>query len=372
MLLRGTAKHSRQEIEDALDRLRAKLSINGGATGATAHGETVRAQLADTLRLLSEVLREPSFPAAEFDQLKRARLAAIDERRTDPGDVAERTLERYDNPYPAGDVRYAPTVDEEIKQIEAVRLDAAKEFHARFVGGAHAELALVGDFDPEATRALIAELFGSWQSGAPFTRVPDPLVAKRPKEIEVQTPDKANAVLAGELALPLNDTSPDYAAFQVANYILGGSTSSRLWNRIRQQEGISYSVYTYLQPNSFEENTPLVLDAIFAPENMQRLRTALKEELTRAVRDGFTAAEVADAKNALLQRRTLARTQDPRLADDLVKQAYLGRTFAYAAGIDAAIASSTTDQVNAVLRKYVQPERFVSVFAGDFAKLKSK
>lgn len=368
MLSRSTAKRSRQQIEDALDRYRARLSISGDATRTDVRGNTVRGKLPDTLRLAAEMLREPAFPAAEFEKLKRERLTDVEGRRSDPQDVASRALQRYDNPYPEGDVRYMPTVDEEVTQIESATLDAVRDFYRRFAGGTNAELALVGDFDAAAVKPLLEELFGTWKSAAPYARVPKPLVVKRAIEIREETPDKANAVLAGELALPINDTSADFPALRVANYILGGSSSSRLWERIRQREGLSYGVYSALEPSSFEPNTPLVVEAIFAPENLSRLHSALTEELTRAVRDGFTDREVADAKKALLQERTLARAQDSGLAYELTRQAYLGRTFAYAGEIDAKIAALTTAEVNAALRKYVRPDAFVEVFAGDFAK----
>jgi len=370
MLQRGTAKKSRQEIEDALDSYRARLSVTGDATGTDVRGHTVRDKLPDTLRLAAEMLREPSFPENEFDKLKRERVTDIEGRRSDPEDVASRALGRYGNPYPESDVRYMPTVDEEVKRIDAAKLDAVKDFYNRFAGGSHAELALVGDFDPVAVKPLLEELFGTWQSAAPYTRVPKPLVTKRAMEIREETPDKANAVLAGELALPINDTSPDFPALRVANYILGGSASSRLWERIRQREGLSYGVYSSLEPNSFEPNTQLTLEAIFAPENLSRLRAALTEELARAVRDGFTNQEVDDAKKALLEERRLARAQDSGLASSLAQQEYLGRTFAFASEVDARIASLSAAEVNTALRKYVRPDAFVDVYAGDFAKKK--
>jgi len=368
MLMRGTAKHSRQEIEDALDAYRARLSINGDATVTQARGQTVRERLPDTLKLVAEILREPSFPASEFDKLKRERSTDIEGKRSDPEDIAERTLGRYENPYAKDDVRYVPTVDEEVSNIESAKLDAVKEFYARFAGGTHAELAVVGDFDAASVKPLLEELFGSWQSREPYARVPKPLVSKRAIEIRQVTPDKANAVLAGALALPVNDTSADFPALYVANFILGGSSTSRLWERIRQKEGLSYSVYSALEPSSFEPNTTLTVEAIFAPENLARLRSALNEEMARAVRDGFIQAEVADAKRALLQERALARTQDARLAAELARQAHLGRTFAYSAKLDAEIAALTAEAVNAALRKYVKRDAFVDVYAGDFAK----
>jgi zinc protease len=328
----------------------------------------VREKLPDTLALMAEVLREPSFPADEFAKLQRERATDIEGRRSDPEDVASRALARYENPYPEGDVRYMPTVDEEVRLIESTRLDAVKDFYQRFAGGSYAEVSLVGDFDPAAVRTQLEKLFGDWRTAEPFTRVPNPLVVKRAMEIREETPDKANAVLAGELAMPITDMSADYPALKIANYILGGSANSRLWDRIRQREGLSYGVYSSLEASSFEPNTTLAVEAIFAPENLGRLRTALTEELGRAVKEGFTAQEIADAKKALLQERTLARAQDSGVARELVRQAYLGRTFADAARIDAQIAAATPEDVNRVLRKYVIPDAFVEVYAGDFAK----
>src|SRR5208283_1993179 len=237
-------------------------------------------------------------------------------RRNDPEDIAERLLGRYGNPYAQGDVRYVPTVDEEVQNLETAKLDRARDFYARFAGGSHAELALVGDFDATAAKSLLEELFGSWSSREPYARVPEPLIVKQAKEIRAETPDKANAVFSAQLDLPVTDTSPDYPALVVANFILGGSPNSRLWERIRQREGLSYEVYSSLDASSFEPNTSLTREAIFAPENLSRLKTAMNEEFGRAVRDGFSDKEVDDAKKAMLQERTLARAQDGRLASE--------------------------------------------------------
>ncbi len=198
--------------------------------------------------------------------------------------------------------------------------------------------------------------------------MPEPLVAKPAKIVMIETPDKANAALFGELALPLNDESGDYPALAVASYVLGDTGSSRLWKRIREKEGLSYGVYAWIQPSSFEPNTPLMIEAIFAPENRERLAKALAEELSGAVTNGFTDAEVEVAKSSVLKRRQLQRTQDASLASALVQQAYLGRTFAFAGKVDAAIAALTAADVNAALRKYVKPDAFALVYAGDFAK----
>ena len=159
-------------------------------------------------------------------------------------------------------------------------------------------------------------------------------------------------------------------ALIVVDKILGASTESRIPDRVREKEGLSYGIQTWITPNSFEDNSQLNLYAIFAPQNRERLRTAISEELARALKDGFTEAELADAKRSLLQARRIARAQDGSLASGLVQQAYLGRTWDYAQKIDAGIAAVTLEQVNAVLRKYVDAQGFAWSYAGDFAKAK--
>jgi zinc protease len=366
MLLRGTAKRPRQEVEDTLDRLRAKVEIRGGDTSVAITGLTFGKELPDTLRLVAELAREPAFPADELDKLKRERVTAFEASRTDPQQIASRALRRNANPYPPGDPRYAPTLDEEIAAMSAITVDRVKAFHAKFYGASHGELAIVGDFDPAAMRALVTELFGGWSSNTAFARVPDPLVPAKPDVLKFTVSDKANAFLIGREALPLNDVDPDYPALLVANYLLGDSPTSRLWERLRQKDGLSYGVGSYFRPNPFEANSALILYAIFAPENYDKVRAGFAEEISRALKDGFTEAEVAHAKSGMLEERAAQRAEDPILAGDLVQQAWLGRTWARAAAVDQAIAKLTPADVGSALRKYLKPADFAYAVAGDF------
>jgi zinc protease len=139
---------------------------------------------------------------------------------------------------------------------------------------------------------------------------------------------------------------------------------------VREREGLSYGVQTWLALSSFEENTPMFLYAIFAPENRERVRAGIAEEIARALKDGFTEDEVANAKRALLQARRIARAQDGALAGGLLQQAFLGRTWDYAAKLDEGLAAVTVDKANAALRKYVDGAGFAWSYAGDFAKAK--
>jgi zinc protease len=370
MLTRGTAKKSRQEIEDAQDQLRASLSVTGNEVGATASGQTFRKELPDVLRLVAEVLREPAFSLPELETLKRERATGLEASRSDPQQVAVRALRREGNPYPVGDPRYAPTLDEELAWAKKVTPESMKKFHGQFYGTNNAELALVGDFDPEAMRALVTQLFGNWNSPSAYARVPDPLLPKTPVVRRFEIADKANAFLIGRESMPLNDLSADYPALLVANHVLGDSESSRLFERLRQKEGLSYGVASIFQPNSFEANSRLTVYAIFAPENLDKVRRGFAEEFAGALKDGFTDVEVRNAKDAVMQERRLARNEDHAVANAVANQAYLGRTWATSGQIDNAIEKLTTADVNAVLRKYLKPDEFIYSMAGDFAKKK--
>jgi zinc protease len=369
MLARGTAKRDRQAFEDELDKLRAKLRIDGSATDIVSSGQTVRENLPALLRLLAEAVRSPAFAEREFDTLKREQRAQLEEGRSDPQQIVVRAVARHVNPYPPDDVRYEPTLDEEIARLDASTLASVNEFYQRFVGGAYAEIAVVGDFDPAQIRTLLGELFGDWKSPAPHTRVPRPYRPTTPAELTFETPDKANAMVYGRLQVPLIDLADDFAPLLVANQALGASPESRLPDRVREKEGLSYAVGSGLQPATIDPNSTFVVYAIFAPENLGKVKTSLREELARAAKSGLTQKEVDDAKRALMQQRRIARTQDGTLASALVTQAYLGRTFAESAKLDASIEAVTVERTNAALAKYIPPDRIAFAYGGDFARV---
>ncbi|HET9339179.1 MAG TPA: pitrilysin family protein [Casimicrobiaceae bacterium] len=368
MLALGTRERSRQAFDDALDALRAKVGFGGSSTQASASGETVRANVGGTLKLVAEAMKTPAFDAGEFDKLVRASLAQVEKSRTDPQAIAGRALTRHLKPYPAGDVRETPTFEEQAARLRAAKVDDLKAFHAKYYGASDAELAVVGDFDPAEVRALAEQLFGGWKSPSPYARVPDPYVAPRPAAETIETPDKPNAVLVGGTTLPMSDRSADYAAMLVAERILGGASESRMFEVIRTKLGLSYGVGTWLDEGRLDDNSTLGLYAIYAPQNLAKVRAAVDEQLRLALDKGFTAEEVDNAKRALLEERRTTRAQDSAVASSLAAQAYLGRTWAFSADIDRAIGAVGVEQANAALRKYLKPADLATFLVGDFAK----
>ena len=368
MLQLGTRERSRQQFDDALDALRAKVAMGGGSTQASASGETVRANLGGVLTLVAEAMKSPAFDAGEFDKLVRANLASIEKSRTDPQAIAGREFNRHLKPWPPGDVRETPTFEESMARLRAAKLDDARAFHARFYGASNAELAIVGDFDPVEARALAERLFGSWTSPSPYARVADPFRATQPVVRTIETPDKANAVLVGGMAIPMSDRAPDYPAMMIAERILGGATESRMFAVVRQKLGLSYGVGTWLDEGRLDDNSTFGVYAIYAPENLEKVRAAVSAEIAQALEKGYTEEEVENAKRAMLEDRKSARAQDSTLAGSLVSQAFLGRTWAFSGDLDRAIGAVTVEQANAALRKYLKPADLATFLAGDFAR----
>ena len=347
MLMRGTTARTRQQIQDELDRLKARMSVSGGATQANASVETTRENLPAVLRLLGEVLREPGFPAAEFEPLKQERLAAIEQQKSEPTQVAFTAFNRHLGPYPKGDVRYTKTPEEQIAEIQATTLQAATQFYRDFYGGSHGELTVVGDFDQKEIAGLATELFGKWKSPRPFTRVPSVFVDAPAVNESFATPDKANAVFVAGINLRVRDDHADYPALLIGNYMLGGGfLNSRLATRLRQKDGLSYGVGSGLNVSSLDQYGRFTASAIYAPENVEKLEAAFIEEIDRMLKDGFTAGEVTAAKSGYLQGRQVSRAQDAELAGRLNTFLFLDRTLEWDAsfGEQDQGADARTDQ----------------------------
>jgi zinc protease len=143
MLMRGTARHSRQQIQDELARLKTQMSVAGSTAATELQFQTTRANLPDVLKLAAEILREPAFPETEWEQLKQARLAAAEQNRTNPNAMTFIALARHLSPYPADDSRYVPSFEEQIELIAKDTLADAKKFYSDLFGASSAQLALV-------------------------------------------------------------------------------------------------------------------------------------------------------------------------------------------------------------------------------------
>ena len=367
MMMRGTSRYTREQLRDEFTKLKAI----GGVYGHGAAFDTTRTHVAAAIRLAAHVLREPSFPEAEFTQLQKQVLTGIESQLSEPDPQAESTLAQHFNTYPKGDMRYAPSPRERLEDVKAVSLDDVKAYYKTFYGADHAQIAIVGDFDEAEIVKAITESFDGWHSGTPYTRITRQHKDIDPVDRSVETPDKENAAFLARLNIDLNEDDADYPALFVANHILGGGAGfdSRLNHRIRVKDGLSYIVYSSLNASRFDRANSWTVHASAAPQNIARVESAFTEELARFLKDGITPEELAKAKSSIAQHDVQARAQDQNLVRRMQANIDAGRGFAWEKQFEANVQALTPEAVLAVARKYIDPARITIVKAGDFAKV---
>jgi zinc protease len=367
MLSRGTTALTRQQFNDSLAKLKVQWGIFGATNSVQASIQTTRDNFIPALELIAQALRSPRFDAQEFETYKRQQLAQIEQNKQEPQLLAQLALNRRLQPFPKGHVLYTSMPDEQVADINAVTLDQVKAFHREFYGASFGDISVVGDMDEAKVRAAIASTLGSWRSPQPFSRAVRTYAAVDSTLEKILTPDKANATFVAGQNIQLKDDDPDYPALLLGNFMLGGGfLNSRLATRLRQKEGISYGVGSQLSVQAQDRFGQHLTFAILNPTNVDRLTAAYREELDKVIAEGFTEAEVSAAKSGYVQGRSQARANDPELVGLLITRRFAGRTMAYDDKLEKDIMALTPAQVNAAMKKYLDPKKTVIIQAGDF------
>ncbi len=369
LMLRGTKHLTRQQIQDELDKNRATLAAHGDSGTVVFSLQTKRANLPAVLNLLKQILREPALPPDEFAVLRRQRLSNLEEQLTEPTSLAIVRVRRTVSPYDKNDVRYIPTIDEDIERLTSLTQEQVKRLYDGFLGSQAGEVAIVGDFDPAENVKILRETFAGWTAKESVARIPKMAFLDVPGGMQqINTPDKANAVYVAGEVFAMKDSDADYPALVIGNYVFGGGAlSSRLGDRVRQKEGLSYGIGSFISSDALDPRTSLTINAICNPKNIEKVNTAINEELARLLTGGVTQAELDKAKQGYLQQQQVARTNDATLAIVLADGLFVDRTMAYYADLEQKITALTPQQVLDVLKKRIDPKRLVIVDAGDFA-----
>jgi len=369
MLMRGTKTRNRQQIQDETDRLKAQMNVGGSAGYGSASARTVEGNLPDTLRFAREMLREPSFPEAEFEQVRQQRIASVESQKTEPTVLAQNEMYRHiDAQYPKGDVRYVATLDEQMEELKDVTLENTRKFYSEFFAPAEGEIVVSGQFNPEQVKKLVTELFGDWKNTKPYERLHTPFKTRDAINHKVETPDKQNALFMAGMTVKMDDEDPDYPALTMGGMVLGGSANSRLFQRIRVKDGLSYGANAQFYLPAKDDGGAFYASAIAAPQNMPKVEAAFQEEVARILKDGVTADELEKAKKTWLDQRMLQRADEANLARVLETVERWGRTMQWDAQLDAKVAALTPEQVNAALKRHLDPSVLSIVKGGDFKK----
>jgi zinc protease len=385
LLMRGTKDKTRQQIQDEMDKLNARITVSGGGgaggggrggggggsiASATASIQAPANNFDAALRLAIEILRDPAYPESDFDQVKTQRVRALENAPTEPAQLAQEALRRSLSPFSKDDALYDSPREEQLTAMRAVSLDDVRKFHRDFYGASHGVFAVLGPFDRAAVQKTIGELLGSWTADGPYRRLTGAYRKTIAINQKIEAPDKANAQFEAGLRIPMSQDDPDYPAMVLANYMMGGSITARVPDRIRNREGLSYSVSTSFTAPAEGNAAMFSMAAISNPINTPNVEASFMDELRKALQSGFTAGEVAAAKKAYQDSQMVSRSQDSALLTLLVSREQVGRTLDWDRQMDAKIQALTPEQISVAFRKHVDASAISIVKAGDFTAAK--
>jgi zinc protease len=368
MLNKGTTSRSKKDINDQLDKLKSSISFNGGGSSININVVTDKENCMATLDLLADILLHPVFDSGEFGKLLVDREADIDENRTNPQFVAVITYRQKMSAYSKGHPLYPETLEEQMTDLKSVQLADIRAFYHDFYGADHGYVTFVGDIDGAAIKGWLDKSLGTWKSGKPFARIEEKSVDVPGGTQSITIADKKNAILYGGINLSIKETDPDYPALDMANEMLGGGAfiSSRIADRLRENEGMSYGAGTFVTASYEYPVATWGVYAIFNPMYKNRLDSAFKDELNKALTGGFKVDELKKAVGAWLGSRNTMLGLDEFLVARMENYLEEGKDLSFDTGYEEKVKALTVDQVNAALKKYVSPDKITLIYAGDF------
>ena len=372
MLNKGTDSKSRQQIEDELSKLKSSVSFRASNGNVYANVVSTEENLMATLALMSEMLKTPSFEASELEKLKTEYLAYLESNKTEPQFLASKRLSVINNTFPKGHPLYAMTIEEEEAAIKAITIEDIKNFHKAFYGLGKSILVGIGDMQPEQVKTYMEKEFANFKSKNTYARLKDPFTDSPKVNEVILTPDKKNAMTLGNLNIKISQDDEDYAALNMAATILGGGfLNSRIADRLRQKDGVSYGAGAGFQAdsNADDQNSSMYLYAIYAPENYDKVQIGFKEELDRFIKDGITEEELKNAVNGWVQEENVSRAKDAELASLINNNIYYNRTMEFQKNLEEKVKNLTVGDINNVILKYIKPYKDWTVInAGDYKK----
>lgn len=371
MLSRGTKSLPLQQLNDKLASLKAVHRISSRPQLLSVMVETKRESLPEVLDVVKDILRNPEFSQQEFDLLKGQVLTQLEAQRSQPPVLANIHVSSALSPYKRGDIRATSTVEEEIEDFQKLTLDDIRDIHSRFLSGSEGEVVVVGDFDASSIEINLNAIFANWISSEPYQRAAVPaVVGVKVPMASINTPDKDDSIYFASQHYPIRDDHPKYPALMIGNQILGaGALSSRLGDRVRQAEGLSYGVSSQLAASPLDERAVFYIVANTKPENRDKLVQVIDEEIRKLIKDGITEKELKDTIQGYLQNQQLSRSRDAVLVNLLANGLFTGRDLRYFEKLEAAVSALTVKSVNEAIAEFIDPDTLVIATAGDFQSL---
>jgi zinc protease len=361
LLREGTKTRSTKQIAEQVDSLGATLGANSGfssmTTNVSAAGLTEN--LDQTLELFADVIRNPTFPQAEVDRYKTRTLAQLQFLRSNPQFLAQEQFNRaiYGTSHPASVV--TPPADS-LKKLTSTDL---AEFHAKYYRPNNAILAIVGDVTMKDIMPKLEKAFGTWEKGdVPSTSIPAAPAQGESKIYLIDRPGSVQTVLQlGTLGI--ERTSPDYFAVLLADRVLGGGPSGRLFLNLREAKGYTYGAYSGFGGSKFRGTW--ISSSEVRTDVTEGAMKEFMYEFNRLRDEKVPADELENAKHAIVGSFALSLEQPQALLQNIITQKLYNLPADYWDTYPQKVAAITAEDVQRVAQKYIDLGHLQVVAVGD-------
>lgn len=372
MLKYGTNTRSRSQLSDELDKAKTTISFYGGTNTLYANINTDKENFGKAMDLLEDMLLHPAFDVKEYDKLILDTKADLENGLTEPGNVAGEHLEKQLNKYPSNHPLYPMSSQERLDQLNTVKLEDIKAFYNNFYGGGSGYASFVGGLDNKEVESKLKNSFDKWVAKTPYQEIEEKYFAVDGKKDIVQIDDKTNAFMYGGINVNLTQKDKDYVPLLMANEMLGGGAflSSRIPQRLREAEGMSYGAGSFLSvPKKYPSGSEGFY-AIFNPAYRAKLDAALSEEILKARDKGFTEEEWKNSLKSWMEQRKVRLGSNGTLAGMINNYMYNDEELDEYLLLENKAKSLNVTDINGALKKYVDPDKMILIYAGDFREKK--
>jgi zinc protease len=342
------------EVGGGVDRDMASVSLRSLSD---------RRRLDPAVELFARVLTAPAYPAESLARERSRALLGLKHAAQSPGDVAGKAF--FANLY--REHPYAAPREGDEPGLRAITRDDLVAFHARYFTGRNAVLAIMGDLTRREAGVLAQRVAGGLPPGAGAPALPAVAdVAPTTKAEQFIAHSSAQShILIGEAGVRRND--PDYFPLLVGNYVLGGGGFvSRLTKAIRDERGLSYSVYSEFVP--MREQGPFLIGLQTRNDQRELALRVARDVLTRFVEDGPTAEELTAAKRNLTGGFPMRIDSNGKIAQYLTVIGFYQLPINYIDEFIPRVEAVTLEQIRDAFRRRVHPAHMVTVVVGGEAR----
>ena len=370
LLTAGTKTKTKEQIKDELDGMKSSIYSYLSGQDLIISVSTYKDSFPKVMAILQDMLSNASFPENELSKTILENKTYFEGLVKDPQAIANLEISRLASPYPKNSIFYTPTIEESISNFNKVTRADVVQFYQNVLGASNGVGSVLGAIDTQLVASTLEKTFGKFVAKSKYAEIKPTYFESKKQNKNIITPDKENAVALGISSFKMQQDHADYPALLMANEILGsgGFLSARLPMRLREKEGISYGVGSYLSVPLSNEVASWNYYAYLNPTKRDAVEKAIQEEVSRALSGGFTQEELDSNKKSYMNQRMTNLGSDNMLISLVNNKLLFGIPLERFDEHNSKIQNLKLSEVNSALKKYLSQDKLISVFAGDFNK----